>query len=283
MSMHLGIDGGGTGCRAAVAAEDGRVLGVGTGAPANIVTDPEAAHAAVLAATETALLAAEARCAPGDLVAVLGLAGANLPEAAARFAAKLPFARVRVVSDALVAVRGALGADDGVTAAIGTGSVFAAQRAGAVRMIGGWGFVLGDQASGARLGQRLLEWALLAHDGLADPSPLLAAVVAEAGGPDGLVATMRHAVPADFARLAPRLVAAAASRDPVAEAILAEGEAQIVAAIDLLLGGEALPITFLGGLGPVFAARLAGRYGAHIRPARGSGLDGALAMARDLA
>jgi glucosamine kinase len=283
MTIHLGIDGGGTGCRAAIAAREGAVLGLGVGAAANIVTDPEAARVAVLAATEAALADAGGPCAPGDLVAVLGLAGANLPDAAARFAATLPFARVRVFSDAHVAVRGALGGDDGVTAAIGTGSVFAAQRAGAVRLIGGWGFVLGDQASGARLGQRLLELALLAHDGLAKPSPLLEAVVVEAGGAAGLVAATRHAAPADFAKLAPRLVEAAAAGDGAAVSIMAEAEAQVVAAIDHLLAGEALPVCFLGGLGAVFAARLAGRYRGQIRPARGSGLDGALAMARELA
>ena len=33
----------------------------------------------------------------------------------------------------------------------------------------------------------------------------------------------------------------------------------------------------------MFAARLAGRYGALLRPAQGTALDGALALARELA
>ncbi len=37
-----------------------------------------------------------------------------------------------------------------------------------------------------------------------------------------------------------------------------------------------------GGLGPTFAARLGPRYPTLIRPARGSALDGALALARGL-
>jgi glucosamine kinase len=270
MTIHLGIDGGGSGCRAAVARAGGGVLGRGDGAAANIVTDPEGARAAVLAAAGAALAEAGVADGPGDCVAVLGLAGANLTASAVRFAASLPFARTRVVSDALVAVRGALGAADGVTAAIGTGSVFAAQRAGAVRFIGGWGFVLGDHASGARLGRSLFEAALLAHDGLRPASPMLTAALAEAGGPEGLVAWARTARPADFAAHAPRIVAAAAEGDAAAQAILAGAEAQVAAAIDHLLDGAALPVCFLGGLGPVFAARLAGRYGDMIRPAAGS-------------
>ncbi len=275
--MYLGIDGGGTGCRAAVCGADGAVLGRGTGASANIVTDAAGARVSVLAAARAALQ--EAGAAEGSAVAVLGLAGANLADRAATFAAALPFRRAQVVSDALIAVRGALGAEDGVAAVIGTGSVFALQTSGAVRFLGGWGFQLGDQASGAWMGRRLLERALLAHDGLAPGTPLLGAVVAEAGGPEGLVAFAQTALPPDYARLARRLVEA---DDPAAEAVLAEAGAHVAASVDALMAGRALPLCFLGGLGAVFAARLAGRYGAAIRPPKGSALDGALALARGL-
>jgi glucosamine kinase len=52
--------------------------------------------------------------------------------------------------------------------------------------------------------------------------------------------------------------------------------------IDALCAGEPLPICLLGGLGPIYAARLARRYGARLRPARGSAIDGALELARRL-
>ena len=60
-------------------------------------------------------------------------------------------------------------------------------------------------------------------------------------------------------------------------------EAAIAAAIDRLEADGPLPVCFLGGLGPEFARRLAARYPGMIRPPRGTGLDGALAMARGLA
>lgn len=41
----IGIDGGGTSCRAAVATADGRILGRGKAGAANILTDPETALA----------------------------------------------------------------------------------------------------------------------------------------------------------------------------------------------------------------------------------------------
>lgn len=283
MTLYLGVDGGGTGCRAAVCGADGLVLGEGEGGAANVFSDAAGARASVVAAAEAALAAAGLAGRAGEVVAVLGLAGANVGGRAARLEAALPFARARVVSDALVSARGALGAGDGVTAAMGTGSVFAAQRDGAVRTIGGWGFLLGDHGSGARLGRSLAEAALLAHDGLAPGSALLAAVIDEAGGPDALVAWGQSARPTDFARHAPRLIEAEVGGDEGAAAILRAAVAEVAAAIDLLLAQGRAPVCFLGGLGPYYAGRLADRYDGLVRPARGNALDGALALAREFA
>ena len=261
MGLFLGIDGGGTGCRAAVADREGRILGRGQGGSANIWTDPEGALASILAAAGAA--AEEAGVEPSRLVAVLGLAGANMAGAGERLAGRLPFASVRIETDAVVALKGAVGAGDGITATLGTGSVFGVQRAGRTRILGGWGFLLGDQGSGARIGRALLEAALLAHDGLADPSPVLREVLAAHGGAEGVVAFGRRAAPADFAREVPRVLAADAAGDPAARAVMREAEAAVAAAIDRLQAEGPLPVSFLGGLGPEFARRLAGRVSRH--------------------
>lgn len=278
--LFLGVDGGGTGCRAAVAAAQGGVLGAGSAASANIVSDPSGARDNILIAAQAAL---DASGAGGDLTAlhaVLGLAGANVGGAAARLTARLPFARTHVASDAVTALRGAFGQGDGIAATLGTGSVFAVRRAGAVRVIGGWGFVLGDHAGGAWMGRALLDAALRAHDGLLPASPLLDAALESAGGPEALVEFAHAARPADFARYAPQILEAEAAGDAAAVAILRRAEAQVSRAIDRLQCGGALPVCFLGGLGPVFAARLQRRYAGLIRAPEGSALDGALAMAR---
>jgi glucosamine kinase len=283
MTVYLGIDGGGSGCRAVVAGARGPVLGQGSASSANIWTDPVGAARNLLAAARAAL----AEGAPGvdlaEVVAVLGLAGANVPGAAERLRATLPFGRVAVESDAVVALKGALGDADGITAAIGTGSVFGAQRGGRITMTGGWGFQLGDHGSGAVLGRALCAEALLAHDGETPMTPLLAEILARHGGAAGIVAWGKEARPADFARLVPDLLAAAEAGDTAAEALLGAAEGAVARAIDRLSQDGPAPITFLGGLGPIFARRLAGRYAGRIREARGTGLDGALLLARRLA
>jgi len=279
-ALFLGIDGGGSGCRAVLADAAGRVLGSGQGGPANVVSDPDTALASVLAAARGAMVAAGQGDDLSRLVAVLGLAGANVVEAAVAFRARLPFAGARVENDVVVAVKGALGPDDGIVAAIGTGSIYGVQRGGRVRLAGGWGLVLGDHGSGARMGRDLYEAALLAHDGFIATTPLLAGILAEMGSPDAIVAFARDATPADFARAAPRVLAAAG--DPAAARILADADAAVARALDRLEADGLLPIVFTGGLGPTFAARLGPRYPTLVRPAQGSALDGALALARGL-
>lgn len=274
MAIFLGIDGGGTGCRAAATDAAGRVLGRGRAGPANVNTDLAGARANVLAAAQTALAGADLAC----VTAVLGLAGANVRSAAEALRDSLPFARSQIVSDAVTAARGALGASDGIVAAMGTGSVFAVQRDGVMRQFGGRGFLLGDEGSGAVLGRALLSHALRAEDGFADMTPLLRSILDEYGGIEGVIRFATTARPAEFGALAPRLTG---SDDPAAEAIFGAGVAEVRSILTTLQGPAPLPVTFLGGLGPAYAARLSGLW--TIRPALGSGVDGALAMARELA
>lgn len=274
MALYLGIDGGGTGCRAAVADATGTILGRGEAGPANIASDPATATANILAASEAALSAAGG----GRIhAAALGLAGANAAGAAHHLHRHLPFPRLTVVTDAVTAVKGALGSQDGIVAALGTGSVFARQQNGILKQIGGYGLTLGDEGSGAWLGRALLARTLRALDGFTPMTPLLEAVLAEHGSADAIVAFSLSARPADFATLAPRIIA---SDDPAVADIMRQATADIATSIALLQLTKPLPVTFLGGLGPAFAARL--KHWPQ-RPALGTALDGALRLAREAA
>lgn len=274
MAYFLGIDGGGTGCRAAIADAGGRILGQGAAGPANISIETEGACANILAATRAALQDAGAGHLD-ELTAVLGLAGANVTASAQALLAMLPFRRARIVTDAVTAATGALGTSDGIVAAMGTGSVFAVQAGGQMRQYGGRGFLLGDEGSGAVLGRSLLARALRAEDGFAPMTPLLQAVLDELGGIEGVISFGLRARPAEFGGFAPRIVAGG---DPAAEQIMHDAVAEIRAMIDRLQAGRALPVVFLGGLGAHYARHLDGLW--PIRAPLGSGLDGALLLAR---
>lgn len=265
--FYLGIDGGGTGCRAALSDASGAVLARAEAGPANIATDYEAALREVSAVAQAVI----GERPVAQVRAVLGLAGANLSGAGPRLAAELPF-RAKVVQDVATSVRGALGPRDGIAVAIGTGSVFARQLGGRLHAIGGWGLRLGDEASGAWIGRALVMRTTRALDGFVTLTPLLAALADELGGPAGLVAFSLAATPADWARLAPR----AFEDDPAAQAVRAGAAAEIRAAVELLQPEVALPVVWMGGLGP----RLALPDWPALTPA-GTALDGALALARE--
>ncbi|MDF2140490.1 BadF/BadG/BcrA/BcrD ATPase family protein [Paenirhodobacter sp. CAU 1674] len=268
----LGLDGGGTGCRAALCDDTGRRLGEGRAGPANIATDYDMARANILAACSQAMAGI---CPPSAVRAVLGVAGANLSGAGQQLAASMPFAHLRVVQDIVISVRGALHNDDGIVAALGTGSVFARQLDGEIRSVGGWGLRLGDEGSGAWIGRAILMRATRALDGLVAATPLLATLCGEMGGGPGIVSFSLHATPADYAALVPRVLAA--RNDPAAHAVLEAARAEIRALIaHLQPDGACLPVCWLGGLGPTLALP-----DWPVRTPLGTAVDGALWMAQE--
>ncbi len=281
MRYVVGVDGGGTSCRVAIADLQGRTLGSATGGPANIRTDLQGAHANIMTAlTKAAAQAGVSLDHMAEMVAVLGLAGANVGDYAERLVALLGFRDTMIVSDGRIAVQGALGQEEGAVGIIGTGSVFAGRFAGQTRLIGGWGFQIGDLGSGARLGQRLLEETLLAHDGIRPPTPLTHEILASFGGdPRALVESVVQATPGFYAGFAPLLIAAAEANDPAATAILAAGTRDVERMLDAVMVSSTQRICLLGGLAAAYAGRLGERYRTLLTPPLGDALSGAVMMA----
>ena len=89
----LALDGGGTGCRAMLCAADGRELGRAMGGGANLTSDFKAAHDNIHKAIGDVYQAAGLpQSAMSAGVAVLGVAGADIGNAAARLQDGLGFA-----------------------------------------------------------------------------------------------------------------------------------------------------------------------------------------------
>ncbi|MGR9450496.1 BadF/BadG/BcrA/BcrD ATPase family protein [Rhizobium leguminosarum] len=279
--LAIGIDGGGTSCRAAVADRNGNIIGRGKAGPANILSDLENSLLNIVESARQALrdagLAAETI---SSVAAVVGVAGANVGDYGRRIEKALPFAEGRVVTDALIALQGALGDADGIVGAFGTGSVYNARRDGRLNGIGGWGFVVGDQASGARLGRDLLERSLLAHDGVRPASPITEAVMAEYGNdPERIVEFAHSARPKDFAGYAPIVFQHAAKGDAVAVGIVTDAATAIGESLDALLWPECPSICLLGGLAEVYEPWLSERYRPLLARPKHDALHGAVELA----
>ena len=285
MTIYLGLDGGGTGCRAAAQRPDGTFTDVMVGGPANIFSGGEVALNTIYKTACQAVMAS----APGNtidtlkpqVIAVLGLAGAVEVNAGERIKQMLGFGTVHVVGDVEAALNGAFQSYDGVMSAVGTGTVHASKLNGTMKRVGGYGFLLGDEGGGAWMGRALLSRALHARDGLINSSDLTSEIWREMGDLGTLLTFARKATPSEFAAFAPRIIAAEEAGDAVAKHIVADAARWIQQSVDSLQTPESpMPVAFTGGLGPFFAKRFADHW--PITEPMGSALDGALWMARQL-
>lgn len=279
----IGIDGGGTSCRAAVAASDGRILGRGRSGASNILTDPDTALCHIEEASRLALSDAALDDVPlSDCGALLGVAGNNVGDAVSYVMARLPFRQAQIVSDGLIALQGAIGDADGAIAIVGTGTIFIARHGGQLHYLGGWGFQVGDLGGGARIGHAALQESLLAHDDIRQKSPLTSSILAEFDyDPRKVVDFARAAHPGDFGRYAPRVVQLAADRDPTALRLMREAAAQVDEALDAVarVTSDKGRLCLLGGLAEIYPAYLAERHRTRLSPPIADALTGAVALA----
>lgn len=284
MKFVLGIDGGGTSCRAALATVEGTVIGRAKSGAANIRTDLTGARSNIVDAARQAFMAAgqDPELIP-QTPAILGLAGANVGTYRQQLEAILPFSISRVETDAEIALEGAVGSGDGAMAILGTGTAYMARRNGTSRAIGGWGFQVGDQGSGARIGRDLLEQTLLAYDGVRPGSPLTDSMMAVfRNNPEDVVEFTTNAKPGDFGGFAPKVFEHAERGDSVANWILDRTIADVEASLGALDLSHDAPLCLLGGLAPLYAPRLSARYQALLKPPLDDALGGAVQMAARL-
>jgi glucosamine kinase len=276
----LGVDGGGSRCRARIRSAEGVLLSEAQGGASNIYQNLQAALATIVSTASNAASTAglETNC----LHAGLGIAGLITSVAADRIAAAdLPFASTIADNDAYAACIGAFAGGNGGIVIAGTGSVGLALVNGTRHMVGGWGFALGDHGSGAWLGHHAVRRAALAIDGLLQPTPLIEAVLTTVGR-DRLHLSQwsREAAPKDYARLAPLVFDSALKGDVQAMTIVIEGSAAISNLGRALLARGAGRLCLLGGLGRVYPPYLDADVKAALTPPVADAVDGAIMMAR---
>jgi glucosamine kinase len=281
--LFLGMDGGGTTCRARLTDAAGRTLSEGSAGSANLTLGIDKAAPAIAAAADAALQAAGLTAQSLERVhAGLGLAGANVPEFARAVGAyPFGFGAVAVASDAVIACLGAHAGGDGAILILGTGSQGLALVDGHSTAIGGWGFALSDDASGAILGRSAVRAALLSIDGMAPATPLTRSIMSHFGNdPAQAVVWGKGATPRDYGRFTPEIFAGAAAGDAVALAIVREGVASVGLMLDQLLHLGARRIALMGGLAAPYRPFLPQNYDAALVEPQGDAMAGALTLAR---
>ena len=279
-AYFLGIDGGGSRCRARIRDVSGRLLGEAIGGSSNIYQDFRGALGNIIATASEA--AEKARMKTALLHAGLGLAGIVTSVGVERIVAeKLPFASVTADNDAYVACVGAFAGSDGGIVIAGTGSIGFAVIKGVRHMVGGWGFALGDHGSGAWLGHHAVRRAALSIDGLLQPTPLIEEVLSRVGrNRFDLSRWSERATPKDYAEMAPLIFDCAAKGDVVGMTIVIEGAAAISTLGRALLARGAGKLCLLGGVSKVYPPYLDADVKKALTVPGADALDGAIMMAR---
>lgn len=283
--LFIGVDGGGSGCRAGIADSRGNTLGRGTAAPAALRFGVDRSLAAVACAARAA--AADAGLSAGDLGrmdAVVGLSGIRrkglLEDVVAR---PHPFRSVRYVNDATIACLGAHGGRDGGVVIVGTGSIGLARIDHREVRIGGYGFPVSDDGSGAALGLGALRVGLKAHDGLIAKARLARDVMSRFhDDPLEVIALTDSATATDYAAFAPLVFDCAAQGDTAALALVRDAAKEIDGLANRLFQLGAPRVALVGGLATRMQPFLASDVSDRLVPSMGDAVDGALLLARGM-
>jgi glucosamine kinase len=282
-TLFVGVDGGGTGCRARIESANGDLLGTGIAGPAALRLGIDRALAEVDRACRAAL--DEAGLSPDALKsahAAMGLAGVGRKGALEELERRPhAFRSVVYVNDANIACIGAHAGRDGGIVIVGTGSVGYAVVGDREARVGGYGFPISDEGSGADLGLHAIRLALRAYDERALGSSLTRDVLARFhNDPFDAVAWMDRATATDYATFAPLVMRHADAGDPVARRIVRDAGEQIDELVRRLFECGATRIALLGGLASSMQPWLSPDVQRRLVPVEGDAVDGALLLAR---
>ena len=282
-TTYLGIDGGGTRCRARIEDENGRLLGDASSGPATTRIGVEKGWRSIMEATEAA--AAQAGLTHEDLArmhAGIGLAGLGRrgAEAALNKIAH-PFASVVFISDGVAACVGAHSGADGAIVVAGTGSVGVGLLNGREIRLAGYGFPVSDEGSGADIGLQVVRLALRAADRRSEMTPLLSEVLdAFDRDPYQAVAWSEEARASDYAAFAPIVMRHANQGDPVGRRIIERAADAIGDLLDLFLARGIERLSLVGGLADTMTLWLTPDLRARLKRPDADASAGALLVAR---
>jgi glucosamine kinase len=282
-ALFAGVDGGGTGCRARIEDRAGRVLGTGIAGPAALRLGIERAVAEVEKACRAALADAGLDSdAIGALHVAAGLAGIGRKGVLEQLAVRPHSYRSIVYAhDATTACLGAHGAREGGIVIVGTGSIGFAVVGGREVRVGGFGFPISDEGSGADLGLQAIRLALRAYDQRAIGTSLTREVMMRFhNDPYEAVAWMDRATATDYATFAPLVMRHADAGDSVARRIVRDAAEQIDELVRRLSECGAARVALLGGLASPMQPWLAPDVQRRLVPVQGDAVDGALHLAR---
>lgn len=250
--LFVGIDGGGSKCKAVIMTAERQVLGSGISGPGNPLHGFEQATQSIRESAELALQNSGLdKVVLSELTAGVGLAGVNLPILYKQMLDwQHPFKHMYLTTDLLIACVGAHEHESGAVIITGTGSCGFSYVKGESVIIGGHGYPHGDKGSGAWFGLQMAKKVLLSLDGLIEPTMMNQVLLSQLHCKDSvsLVEAIAGKTATFYATLANIVFDAAESGDLVAQNIVKDGADYINQLADRLWQQQPKRMSIIGGL-----------------------------------
>jgi glucosamine kinase len=278
--IFIGIDGGGTKCKARLEDLQGNLLAEATAGPANAARNLTGSVDAVLEASQKVIAKANIKgLTVNNIHAGIGLAGINIPQVKQAFLKQsLPFASWHVTTDLHIACLGAHLGQDGAIVIVGTGSSGIAIHNNQHLEIGGHGFVIGDKGSGAWLGKMAISHCLETLDGLVPKNILCEHIMSllNCDNAYDLVNLTLEAKPAFYATMAPLIFQLAANQQEDALLLVNQAATYINKICQRLLSGNLDRLSLIGGITQPLIPYLDSQLQTTIQPAKATPEQGAI-------
>lgn len=293
MTFYIGVDAGGTQCRASLYNNDGQLIGTGCAGPANVFSDFVLAMQQIDIAIDDAIMHAEIAIDKSQLVVGAGCAGGQTEQAQAQLTCfSHPFQHLFMTSDLHASCVAANGGEDCIVLITGTGSSIAHFHANKVTQYGGHGFVHGDEASGAWLGLTAVQMLLKSYDKLIDDEVFFTAISNAIGcdynreavktkrNVDYILNQFKAKNAADYALLAPVIINLQIGGNKTASMIVRNGANYLYDILDANHLKNAAPIFMTGGLANNYQSLLEQKLGQAVNIMQRPAQEGAMLYAK---
>ncbi|WP_158972526.1 BadF/BadG/BcrA/BcrD ATPase family protein [Paraglaciecola sp. L3A3] len=277
---YVGVDGGGTHCRASIYDNNLNLIGRGHGGPANPVNGLEIAQRSIMQSIDQAITHSGIKCSYSHLIVGAGLAGLHLPSLHKAMSSwSHPFKYLAITDDAHIAVLGAHNGNNGAIIILGTGFSAVGIKDEKQVSIGGYGFPINAVCSGSWFGLEIIKAVLLDFDQIGPETSMTKAVIADES-PIELATRLNNGKAFEFAKYAPLVFKHAKNGDVLAQNIIKLGTSTINKVIEKFISEEIEAISFVGGVAPHIVECLDNKNKQYIVPCHESPEYGAMIFAK---
>ena len=291
----VGVDAGGTHCRASLYDGAEKVIGTGLAGPANVFSHFTEAMQQIHLAVDLAVRSASIPIDKKSLIVGAGCAGGQTAQAREGLTRlNVPYKRLFMTSDLHASCLAANSGEECVVLITGTGSSIAHYQNNRVTQYGGHGFIHGDEASGAWLGLRAVQLLLKSFDNLVDDEKFCNAIAHAIGidymseirsakkpaSVDHILSYFKNKLAADYAQLAPVIVGLFQNGNSTAKTLINEGADYLFSVLSCNALGDDCPTFITGGIAGSYQPLLQQKIGKPVLAMQKVAQDGAMLYAK---